>query len=81
MYCQKINIGVNHFQFQEALSFEESVTNHFSHSSSPSQDNYDVAMEKSEPSLKCHVAFKNINFHFQCLHKSYDFFSSGAKRL
>lgn len=51
MYCQKINIGVNHFQFQEALSFEESVTNHFSHSSSPSQDNYDVAMEKSESPL------------------------------
>lgn len=38
-------------------------------------------LEKPDPSLKWHMAFKNINLHFQGLHKSNDFFLLSKESL
>ena len=38
-------------------------------------------LEKPDPSLKWHMALKNINLHFQGLHKSNDFFLLSKETL
>jgi hypothetical protein len=38
-------------------------------------------VQKPELSLKWHVTFKNINLHFQCLHKSDDFLLLSKKTI